>query len=160
MGNSKSYSIGFNLLDNFSSRFDALQAKVARVTDVTHNIKINVDQSVVGKTEEMGKRVESSTSGISKSIGRVSEANKDLTETTKKTGDATKTQVSAVDKLASGYEGLAATFSRVRGVATGLFAILGAGVVGGMSWISSYKTAQYKEQALDILGTIAIRSTK
>lgn len=154
MADSKSYTIGFNLLDNFSSKFDALQAKVARITDVSHSIKINVDQSVVGKTEEMGKRVESSTSGISKSIGKVSDANKDMGESIKKTGDVAKTQVSAVDTLSAGYEGLAATFSRVRGVATGLFAVLGAGVVGGMSWISSYKTAQYKEQALDILGTM------
>ncbi len=155
MGNSKSYSIGFNLLDNFSSRFDALQAKVARITDVSHNIKIDVDSnSIIAKTEEMGKRVGSSTDGISKSIGKVSEANKDLAETTKKTGDASKAQAGAVDKLAAGYEGLAATFSRVRGVATGLFAVLGAGVIGGMSWVSSYKTDQYKEQALDILGTM------
>jgi len=154
MADSKSYTIGFNLLDNFSNKFDALQAKLSRITDVSHNIKIEVDQSVVTKTEEMGKRVGSSTDGISKSIGKVSEANKEMSESIKKTTDSSKTQVSAVDKLASGYEGLAATFSRVRGVATGLFAVLGAGVVGGMSWISSYKTAQYKEQALDILGTM------
>lgn len=155
MADSKSYTIGFNLLDNFSNKFDALQAKLSRITDVSHNIKIDVDtNNIIAKTEEMGKRVGSSTDGISKSIGKVSEANKDLTETTKKTGDASKAQVSAVDRLSAGYEGLAATFSRVRGVATGLFAVLGAGVVGGMSWISSYKTAQYKEQALDILGTM------
>lgn len=137
MADSKSYTIGFNLLDNFSSKFDALQAKVARITDVSHSIKINVDQSVVGKTEEMGKRVESSTSGISKSIGKVSDANKDMGESIKKTGDVAKTQVSAVDTLSAGYEGLAATFSRVRGVATGLFAVLGTGAIAGMSWVSS-----------------------
>lgn len=155
MADSKSYTIGFNLLDNFSNKFDALQAKLSRITDVSHNIKIDVDtNNIIAKTEEMGKRVESSTSGISKSIGKVSEANKEMSESIKKTTDSSKTQVSAVDRLASGYEGLAATFSRVRGVATGLFAVLGAGVVGGMSWISSYKTAQYKEQALDILGTM------
>ena len=154
MADSKNYTIGFSLLDNFSSKFDALQAKLSRVTDVSHSIKFEVDQSVVTKTEEMGKKVASSTDGISKSIGKVSDANKDMGESIKKTGDVAKTQVSAVDTLSAGYEGLAATFSRVRGVATGLFAVLGAGVVGGMSWISSYKTAQYKEQALDILGTM------
>lgn len=154
MADSKSYTIGFNLLDNFSSKFDALQAKLSRVTDVSHSIKFEVDSSVVSKTEEMGRKVGSSTEGISKSIGKVSEANKEMSESIKKTTDSSKTQVSAVDKLSAGYEGLAATFSRVRGVATGLFAVLGAGVVGGMSWISSYKTAQYKEQALDILGTM------
>lgn len=155
MADRKFYSIGFNLIDNFTAKYDTLTNRISKITDSTHLIKIDVDSnSIIAKTEEMGKRVGSSTDDISKSIGKVSEANKDLTETTKKTGDATKTQVSAVDRLASGYEGLAATFSRVRGVATGLFAVLGAGVVGGMSWISSYKTAQYKEQALDILGTM------
>ncbi len=154
MADSKSYTIGFNLLDNFSSKFDALQAKLSRVTDVSHSIKFEVDSSAVSKTEEMGRKVGSSTEGISKSIAKVTEGNKEMSESIKKTTDSSKTQVSAVDKLSAGYEGLAATFSRVRGVATGLFAVLGAGVVGGMSWISSYKTAQYKEQALDILGTM------
>lgn len=112
MADSKSYTIGFNLLDNFSSKFDALQAKLSRVTDVSHSIKFEVDSSVVSKTEEMGRKVGSSTEGISKSIGKVSEANKEMSESIKKTTDSSKTQVSAVDKLASGYEGLAATFSR------------------------------------------------
>lgn len=154
MADSKNYTIGFSLLDNFSSKFDALQAKLSRVTDVSHSIKFEVDSSAVSKTEEMGRKVGSSTEGISKSIAKVTEGNKEMSESIKKTTDSSKTQVSAVDKLSAGYEGLAATFSRVRGVATGLFAVLGAGVVGGMSWISSYKTAQYKEQALDILGTM------
>lgn len=154
MADRKFYSIGFNLIDNFTAKYDNLTNKIARITDSTHLIKFDIDSSVVTKTEEIGKRVGSSTDGISKSIGKVSEANKEMSESIKKTTDTSETQVSAVDRLSAGYEGLAATFSRVRGVATGLFAVLGAGVVGGMSWISSYKTAQYKEQALDILGTM------
>mgnify|MGYP000998886406 CR=1 FL=1 len=154
MADRKFYSIGFNLIDNFTSKYDNLTNKISKITDVTHQVRIEVDQSVVTKTEEMGKRIGSSTDGISKSIGKVSESNKEMSESIKKTGDVAKTQVSAVDRLSAGYEGLAATFSRVRGVATGLFAVLGAGAIGGMSWISSYKAAQYKEQALDILGTM------
>jgi len=152
MADRKFYSIGFNLIDNFTAKYDTLTNRISKITDSTHLIKIDMDSSIIAKTEEMGKRVGSSTDGISKSIGRVSEANKDLTETTKKTGDASKAQVSAVDRLSAGYEGLAATFSRVRGVATALFAILGAGAIGGMSWVSSYKTSMFKEQAFDILG--------
>jgi hypothetical protein len=152
MANQKFYSIGFNLIDNFSTKYSNLKDKISKITDSTHLIKIDVDKSIVGKTEEIGKKVSESTTGISKSIGKVSESNKEMSESIKKTGDVAKTQVSAVDRLSAGYEGLAATFSRVRGVATGLFAVLGAGVIGGMSWIISYKTAQYKEQALDILG--------
>ena len=55
MADSKSYTIGFNLLDNFSSKFDALQAKLSRVTDVSHSIKFEVDSSAVSKTEDGAK---------------------------------------------------------------------------------------------------------
>ena len=71
-----------------------------------------MDQSVVTKTEEMGKRVGSSTDGISKSIGRVSEANKDLEQTTKRTSDVSKTQTNALGQLTAGYESLSGSLSK------------------------------------------------
>ena len=90
MADPKFYSIGFNLIDNFTSKYDTLTNEDLQDHGCYPQIKIDVDQSVVAKTEEMGKRVGSSTDGISKSIGKVSDANKDMAESIKKTGDVVK----------------------------------------------------------------------
>ncbi len=134
MADRKFYSIGFNLIDNFTAKYDTLTNRISKITDSTHLIKIDVDSnSIIAKTEEMGKRVESSTSGISKSIGKVSEANKDLEQTTKRTSDVSKTQTNALGQLTAGYESLSGSLSKVKTVAAAAFAILGSGIIGGMT---------------------------
>jgi hypothetical protein len=151
MADRKFYSIGFNLIDNFTTKYSNLKDKISKVTDSTHLIKIDVDKSVVGKTEEIGKKVSESTRGISKSIDKVSESNKKMDESTKKTTDSSKEHNKAIKEIKSGYEGIAETFSRVRTVAAGLFATLGAGAIT-MSWVKEFKTDKFKEQAFEILG--------
>lgn len=152
MADKKFYSIGFNLLDNFTTKYNNLMAKVSKITDTSHDIKFEVDQSIVGKTEEIGKKVSESTNGISKSIDKVSDSNKGMQESTKKTTEATKEQTSSISQLKKGYEGFSDSLNKVKDIAVSLFAILGAGAIGGMSAVGAYKTREFKEQALNILG--------
>jgi len=152
MADRKFYSIGFNLIDNFTAKYDTLTNRISKITDSTHLIKIDVDSnSIIAKTEEMGKRVESSTSGISKSIGKVSEANKDLEQTTKRTSDVSKTQTNALGQLTAGYESLSGSLSKVKTVAAAAFAILGSGIIGGMTWKGAYESDQFSIQALEVM---------
>jgi hypothetical protein len=68
-GNSKGFTSYFNLVDNFSQKFDSIQKRITSVSGGQHKIDFSIrDSSIVKQTQDLGKKLQDSTAGISKAV--------------------------------------------------------------------------------------------
>ena len=77
-------------LDGLFSKVETLNKKIQAITQVTHTLDFDLDQSIVEKTQEMG--------------GKVQAACGNMTKATDKAKDATKAHSAAVKDNASTVE--------------------------------------------------------
>jgi hypothetical protein len=159
MADSKAFTVEFNLRDQLSSKFDAIQKKIASITDISHDIQFNVDTSAMQKTAEMGNKVQSSSDGMANAVGKVTEASKGNAEAQKsatdaitKGSDAGKKHQSIVDDLKTKYEGFTGSIDKLKTSLAGIATALAGGAILGISWKASEESSQYKDSVMEMLG--------
>lgn len=66
---SRGFTSYFNLVDNFSQKFDAIQKRITSVSKSQYNIDFGIDDAgIVKQTQDLGKKLQESTAGISKAV--------------------------------------------------------------------------------------------
>jgi TP901 family phage tail tape measure protein len=65
MATKKTYTIGFDLMDNFSSKYEALMKKLSKLTDTSHKLKLEADTGALSK-------LDASTSKVTKAVEKSS----------------------------------------------------------------------------------------
>lgn len=74
MGTSKTFTVGFDLADRFTSKFDALFKKIDRITDQSHKIGFDVDSTVGTKLDAIAQKAERTNSAIARSSSKTTDS--------------------------------------------------------------------------------------
>jgi len=153
MGDAKGFTSYFNLVDNFTAKFDAIHKRITSVTSDKYIIDFDVDNSAVLKqTQELGNKLEGSAAGISKAMDGTKVASKGVAETQKEVGKAvdqnvgiTKKAGASISELQGKYEGLSSSISKL----VGSFAAMATGgAIAGMSYLDAAKGANRMEDTI------------
>lgn len=152
----KTFVARFDLLDNFTAKFDALQKKINAITDNRYTIGFDIDSGALQQTQELGKKLQESTAGITKTTENATVATKKHAETQKTAGksveqhtSATQKAGSAIDALKTKYEGITDSVQKFTG---SLAAMATGGAIAGLSYISA---AQSNLEVEDTIKAIA-----
>jgi hypothetical protein len=76
LADTKTFVARFDLLDYFSVKFDALQKKINAITDNRYTIGFDIDSGALQQTQELGKKLQESTAGITKTTENATIATK------------------------------------------------------------------------------------
>ncbi len=74
MATSKTFTVGFDLSDRFSAKFDALFKKIDKLTDRHHKIGFDVDSSVGTKLDSIAQKAERANSTMARSSSKTTES--------------------------------------------------------------------------------------
>jgi hypothetical protein len=160
MADSKTYTVGFNLLDSFSTKYEAIQKKINSITNISHNIMFNMDGGALAKADELGKKVAATTNGVAQAVDKAgaatnahASAQKTANDALDKGAAAGKQHASVIDTLQNKYEGVTGTFDKFKTVLGGLFTLLASGAMAGLSWGAADQSKSFADQAYKALSS-------
>ena len=147
-------------LDSLFTKVEQLNQRINDITNVTHQLDFDLDQSIVEKTQEMGGKVQAACGGMSKSVAKTSEATKSHTAAVKdnaatvdKATEAGKKHVSALDSIKGKYEGVTGSIGKLKSSLTGIMTLLAGGAAAGIAWKASVEATEYKESVMERLSS-------
>jgi hypothetical protein len=149
MGDSKGFTSYFNLVDNFTQKFDAIQKRITATTNNIHKIEFNIGNNVIEKTKALGNSLTESSKGISQAAGNAGKASSDAMA---KTSDGAKKAAGEVDKSTSALEKMQSRLNGTAGFADTLKEKFGAitatltgGSIAGMAWLKAMDSASISD---------------
>ena len=142
----------FNLIDNFTAKFDAIQKRITSVTRDKYVVDFGVSNEVVTQTQGIGKKLQEFVAGINNAVLGGGEATDGILQKTQesanktadsmtKVGTETSKSTSALDKMRTkmgDMTGLADKLSDKFGIFT---ATLTSGAVAGIAWLKAFDSA-------------------
>jgi hypothetical protein len=144
MGDTKTFTTRFDLFDNFSQKYAAIQKLIQSITQTTHKINFDIDSGMMQQTQELNNKLEGSVAGITKTTEAAKSATKGHAEAQKEAGKQTEQHMASTKKagnviseLKSKYEGLTSSVMKFAG---SLAAMATGGAVAGLSYISAAQT--------------------
>jgi len=145
----------FNLIDNFTSKFDAIQKKITSVTRDKYTVDFTVSNDAVTQTQGIGKKLQESVTGINNAVlgsgatdgilQKTQESANKTANSMTKVGTETSKSTSALDKMRTkmgDMTGLADKLSDKFGIFT---ATLTSGAVAGIAWLKAFDSASISE---------------
>ena len=143
----------FNLVDNFTAKFEAIQKRITSVTTDKYVIDFGIDNSAVLKqTQELGDKLQSSAAGISKSMDGTKVATKGVAETQKELGKAVDQNLGITQRAGSAISELKGKYDSLSGSITKLVASFAAmatgGAIAGMSYLDAAKSNNRMEDTI------------
>lgn len=148
-------------LDSLFSKIENLNRRIEDMTNITHTLDFDLDQSIVQKTQEMGGKVQAACGGMTKAVAKTSEATKSHTSAVKdhastvdKATDAGKKHGSALDAIKGKYEGVTGSIGKLKTSLAGITSLLAGGAIAGIAWKASVESSEYKES---IIGRLSSR---
>jgi hypothetical protein len=141
MGDTKAFTSIFNLVDNFTAKYDAIYKRVAAISDAVHPIDFDIGGDVLEKTKEIGKNLTESSAGIYKAANGAGKAAKSAGDGMKSAADGAKgakseieKSTSALDRMHAKFGNMTSTVETLKGKLGAITATLTGGAVAGMAW--------------------------
>lgn len=149
MADSKTFVARFDLLDNFTQRFDALHKKIVGATSSQYQIEVGTNESSlreqaagISKAVENVKNVTKSNADVQKEAGKAVEQH---TAATQKAG-------AAINDLKSKYEAITGSIGKMKTALAGLTGMAAGGSVAGFAWKAAEDSSLYANSVYDMLG--------
>lgn len=149
MADSKTFVARFDLLDNFTQRFDALHKKIVGATSSQYQIEVGTNESSlreqaagISKAVENVKNVTKSNADVQKEAGKAVEQH---TAATQKAG-------AAINDLKSKYEAITGSIGKMKTALAGLTGMAAGGSVAGFAWKAAEESSLYANSVYDMLG--------
>ena len=149
----KGYTTYFNLVDNFTAKFDSIRKKITSITNDKYVIDFDVDDNaVLRQTQELGNKLQDSAAGIGKSMGGAEIATKGTFEAQKKLGREVDQNVSITKKAGAAITELKSKYDDLSGSITNLVASFAAmatgGAVAGMAYLDVARERNRREDTI------------
>lgn len=140
MGDTKAFTTLFNLTDNFSRKFDAIQARMRGITGKTVPINFEVSKGITGNLDAVQKKIEASqmaATGWNNALGRAAMGAKNAADATKNIGDETQKTTGFLGNMQSKLDGVGGVADNLRDKFGAITGLLAGGSIGGMSWLNA-----------------------
>lgn len=140
MGDTKAFTTLFNLTDNFSRKFDAIQARMRGITGKTIPINFEVNKGISGNLDAVQKKCEANNMaamGWNNALGRAALGAKNAADATKNIGNETQKSTGFLGNMQSKLEGMGGVADRIRDKFGAITGLLAGGSIGGMSWLNA-----------------------
>lgn len=145
----------FNLIDNFTAKFDGIMKRITSVTRDKYVVDFTVSNDAVTQTQGVGKKLQESVAGINNAalgsgaadgiLQKTQESANKTASSMTKVGTETSKSTSALDKMRTkmgDMTGLADKLSDKFGIFT---ATLTSGAVAGIAWLKAFDSAAISE---------------
>jgi hypothetical protein len=145
----------FNLIDNFTAKFDGIMKRITSVTRDKYVVDFTVSNDAVTQTQGIGKKLQEPVAGINNAtlgsgatdsiLQKTQESANKTANSMTKVGTETNKSTSALDKMRTkmgDMTGLADKLSDKFGIFT---ATLTSGAVAGIAWLKAFDSAAISE---------------
>ncbi len=147
MADSKTFVARFDLLDNFSAKFEALQKKINAITGTQNSIGFDVDDSgAVQQAQDLGKKLQSSTAGITKATQVGTAAQKEASKAVAEHTSLSQRASSTLSGMKSQFDDLTGSVTKF---ATSLAAVAAGGAIAGLSFVNAKQSELYRNEVYD-----------
>lgn len=145
MAENRTFTVIFNLVDNFSSRFDAIQRKISTITSTPCMVSIDIDSSQMGLAlDEVRKTANNTASDISKGMGAAGERSRTALD---KIGEgAERFSSKALSAFERATQGINRFHEALRTSIGSLMELAVGGGVAGFAWLDVERTDLLSEQ--------------
>lgn len=130
MGDTKAFTTLFNLNDNFTAKFDAIQKRINAITNSVHKIDFNIGNALLDQTK-----------GVSEAATKAGKASGDAMAKTsdgaKKAAGEVEKSTSALDKMQTKMSGVTGFADKLKEKFGAITATLTGGTIAGMAWIKA-----------------------
>ncbi|MGB5101055.1 MAG: hypothetical protein WBN94_10725, partial [Methanothrix sp.] len=140
-GNEKTFTTRFDLLDNFSRKFDEIHKRITSISKGSHVIGLDLKTTNVGQAlGNIQKKVNdttSTTNSWNNAMGRSAGIADKTASATKKIGAEGEKSATAMDKMKSKLEGVGSFTDKLRDKFGAITGLLTGGMVAGMAWLKA-----------------------
>jgi len=140
MGDTKAFTALFNLTDNFSRKFDAIQARVRGITGKTIPINFEMNKGITGNLDAIQKKVEAANmaaSGWNNALGWAATGAKGTADATKNIGGEAQKSTGLLGNMQTKLEGVGGVADKIRDKFGAITGLLAGGSIAGMSWLNA-----------------------
>jgi hypothetical protein len=138
---SKTFTTRFDLLDNFTRKFNEIHKKITSITNSKHVVGLELNTSAAGKSLEGIKKTVSDATSVSNSwnnaMGKAAGIADKTSSATKKIGSETEKSASAMDKMKSKLEGVGSFTDKLKDKFGAITGLLTGGMAAGISWLKA-----------------------
>ena len=149
----KGFTTYFNLVDNFTAKFEAIRKRITSLTTDKYVIDFEVDDSTALKqTQELGNKLQQTTAGIGNAMGGADDATKKAAENQKEMGKTVDQNVSVTKRAGAAISELKSKYDSLSGSITKLVASFAAmatgGAIAGMAYLDAAKSNNRREDTV------------
>ena len=149
----KGFTTYFNLVDNFTAKFDAIRKRITSVTSDKYIVDFGVnDNAVLKQTQELGNKLQDTAAGIGTSMGNTGVATKTVVENQKELGKTVDQNVGVTQRAGAAISELKGQYDALSGSITNLVASFAAmatgGAVAGMAYLDAARERNRREDTV------------
>gem|GEM_PF-1802103 len=139
--NSRTFTSIFDLVDNFTSKFDAIQKRANSISERTFKVGFDFDQSKTGQAlDNIQKKVNdttSTTNSWNNALGRAAGVADKTASSTQKIGNEAQKTTGFLGSMQSKLENVGGVADKLRDKFGAITGLLAGGSIGGMSWLNA-----------------------
>ena len=139
--NSRTFTSIFDLVDNFTSKFDAIQKRANSISERTFNVGFDFSQSKAGQAlDNIQKKVNdttSTTNSWNNALGRAAGVADKTASSTQKIGNEAQKTTGFLGSMQSKLENVGGVADKLRDKFGAITGLLAGGSIGGMSWLNA-----------------------
>ena len=150
--NSRTFTSIFDLVDNFTSKFDAIQKRANSISERTFNVRFDFNQSKTGQAlDNIQKKVNdttSTTNSWNNALGRAAGVADKTASSTQKIGNEAQKTTGLLGSMQSKLENVGGVADKLRDKFGAITGLLAGGSIGGMSWLNAM-ASEKADKSLD-----------
>jgi hypothetical protein len=139
--NSRTFTSIFDLVDNFTNKFDAIQKKANSISDRAFGVRVDFNQSKAGQAlDNIQKKVNdttSTTNSWNNALGRAAGIADKTSSATQKIGSEAQKSTGFIGSMQGKLENVGGVADRLRDKFGAITSLLAGGSIGGMSWLNA-----------------------
>ena len=150
--NSRTFTSIFDLVDNFTSKFDAIQKRANSISERTFKVGFDFNQSKTGQAlDNIQKKVNdttSTTNSWNNALGRAAGVADKTASSTQKIGNEAQRTTGFLGSMQSKLENVGGVADKLRDKFGAITGLLAGGSIGGMSWLNAM-ASEKADKSLD-----------
>ena len=155
MNDTKTFTIGFDLVDNFSRGFDAIQKKANSISDRVLKVNLDFGQSKSGQAlDNIQKKVNdttSTTNSWNNALGRAAGVADKTASSTQKIGNEAQKTTGFLGSMQNKLENVGGVADKLRDKFGAITGLLAGGSIGGMSWLKAMDSKSFSDAVYEKL---------
>lgn len=153
--NSRTFTSIFDLVDNFTSKFDAIQKRANSISERTFNVGFDFNQSKAGQAlDNIQKKVNdttSTTNSWNNALGRAAGVADKTASSTQKIGNEAQKTTGFLGSMQSKLENVGGVADKLRDKFGAITGLLAGGSIGGMSWLKAMDSKSFSDAVYEKL---------